>query len=168
MTPKNDANGSAANQWLVLAGFIALCLAVAGIAGWATNQSVATWYLTLNRPSWTPPNWLFAPVWTLLYVMMAVAAWQVWRVGGGFSGKARSALIIFFVQLALNFAWSFAFFAARSPALGLLVIVAMWLAIAATIAAFRPIDRLAAWLLVPYLVWVSYATALNFSIWTLN
>ncbi len=168
MAPNSRNTDHRATQWLVLAGFIALCLAVGSIAGWATSQSVTTWYLTLNRPSWTPPNWLFAPVWTVLYVLMAVAAWQIWRVGGGFNGKARSALLVFFVQLALNFAWSFAFFAVQSPALGLLVIIAMWLAIAATIAAFRPIDRLAAWLLGPYLVWVSYATALNFSIWTLN
>ena len=100
--------------------------------------------------------------------MMAVAAWRIWRSGGGFSGNARSALVMFFVQLALNFAWSFAFFGARSPILGLAVIILLWLAIAATISAFRPIDRLAAWLLAPYLVWVSYATALNFAIWTLN
>ncbi len=168
MMSEKDTTYPPTGQWFVLAGLIALCLAVAGIAGWATSQSVTTWYLTLNRPPWTPPNWLFAPVWTVLYVMMAVAAWRIWRAGNGFSGTARSALTIFFVQLSLNFSWSFAFFAAQSPALGLLVIVALWLAIAATIAAFRPIDWLAAWLLAPYLVWVSYATALNFSIWTLN
>jgi benzodiazapine receptor len=164
----NDNTSSPPGQWLVLAAFIVLCLAVAGVAGWATSQSVATWYLTLNRPSWTPPNWLFAPVWTTLYIMMAVAAWRIWRSGGGFTGTARPALVMFFVQLALNFAWSFAFFGARSPSLGLVVIIMLWLAIAATISAFRPIDRLAAWLLVPYLAWVSYATALNFAIWTLN
>ncbi len=166
--PTNDTTKPPSGQWLVLGGFIVLCLAVAGIAGWATSQSVATWYLTLNRPSWTPPNWLFAPVWTTLYIMMAVAAWRIWRSGGGFTGSVRSALMMFFVQLALNFAWSFAFFGARSPILGLLVIILLWLAIAATISAFRPVDRLAAWLLAPYLVWVSYATALNFAIWTLN
>ena len=168
MQPTDDNTCFPPGQWLVLAAFIILCLAVAAIAGWATSQSVATWYLTLNRPSWTPPNWLFAPVWTTLYIMMAVAAWRIWRSGGGFSGNARSALVMFFVQLALNFTWSFAFFGARSPILGLAVIILLWLAIAATISAFRPIDRLAAWLLAPYLVWVSYATALNFAIWTLN
>ena len=111
----NDNTSSPPGQWLVLAAFIVLCLAVAGVAGWATSQSVATWYLTLNRPSWTPPNWLFAPVWTTLYIMMAVAAWRIWRSGGGFTGRAWPALVMFFVQLALNFAWSFAFFGARSP-----------------------------------------------------
>ncbi len=168
MMPKNANSNSSPGQWLVLAAFIILCLAVAGIAGWATSQSVETWYLTLNRPAWTPPSWLFAPVWTTLYIMMAVAAWRTWRTGGGFTGQARFALAMFFIQLALNFTWSFAFFGSRSPALGLVVIIMLWLAIAATIAAFRPIDRFAAWLLAPYLVWVSYATALNFAIWTLN
>jgi len=152
------------NQWWVLAGFVALCLAVAGIAGWATSQSVTTWYLTLDRPSWIPPNWLFGPVWTLLYIMMAVAAWRVWRETGNQSGAMR----MFYLQLALNFAWSFAFFGAQSPVFGMIVIAALWLAIAATIAKFRMIDKPAAWLLVPYICWVSYASALNFAIWLMN
>lgn len=168
MTLKTDTTGSPASQWLALAGFVALCLAVGSIAGWATNQSVATWYMTLNRPSWTPPGWVFAPVWTVLYIMMGVAAWRIWRTGGGFAGRARLALIVFFVQLALNFSWSIAFFAARSTLLGLIAIAALWLAIVLTIKVFRPIDRLAAWLLAPYLLWVSFAAALNFAFWLLN
>ena len=166
--PNEDNTSYPAGQWFALAGFIALCLVVAGIAGWATSQSVTTWYVTLNRPFWTPPNWLFAPVWTVLYIMMAVAAWRIWLIRGGFTGEAHAPLLLFMIHLSLNFAWSFAFFAAQSTTLGLVVIIALWLSIATTIWAFRPIDHLAAWLLTPYLVWVSYATALNFSIWTLN
>lgn len=150
-------------QVLVLAGFVALCLAVAALGGFATFQSVAEWYPTLNKPSWTPPSWLFGPVWTLLYIMMAVAAWLVWR-----AGEARAAMILFGAQLLLNLAWSFLFFGARSPVLGLIDIVALWLAIAATIFAFAMRSRLAAFLMLPYLCWVSFATALNASIWMLN
>ena len=169
MTPKTEnAISPPGRQWLVLAGFVGLCLAVGSIAGWATNQSVATWYMTLNRPSWTPPGWVFAPVWTVLYIMMGVAAWRVWRAGGGFIGDARSALIVFFVQLTFNFTWSLAFFAARSTLLGLITITALWLTIALAISVFRPIDRLAAWLMAPYLLWVSFAAALNFAFWHLN
>jgi translocator protein len=150
-------------QWWGLAGFVALCLAVGGIAGFATSQSVVDWYPTLAKPSWTPPGWLFGPVWTVLYVMMGVAAWLVWRVG-----DARAALGIFAVQLALNMAWSFLFFGAKSPISGLVCIVLLWAAIVATIVAFRRKSGVAALLLLPYLAWVSFATALNTAIVTLN
>ena len=168
MTQNTGTVTGSRRQWLVLAGFVLLCLAVGSIAGWATNQSVTTWYQTLNRPSWTPPGWVFAPVWTVLYIMMGVAAWRIWRAGGGFAGAARTALIVFFVQLALNFNWSFAFFAAQSTLAGLITIAVLWLAVALTIRVFQPIDRLAAWLLAPYLAWVSFASALNFAFWVLN
>lgn len=150
-------------QWLVLAGLIVLCLAVGAIGGWATAQSVTDWYPTLVKPSWTPPNWLFAPVWTLLYIIMAIAAWLVWR-----SGNARGALLLFGAQLLLNLAWSILFFGARSPGLGLANIAILWIAIAATIFAFALRSRLAAFLMVPYLAWVSFASALNASIWMAN
>jgi translocator protein len=149
--------------WLVLAGFIALCLGAGFVASSATMQSVVEWYPTLNKPSWTPPNWLFAPVWTVLYIMMAVAAWLVWR-----AGNSKTALFLFFGQLLLNVAWSFLFFGAQSPLLGLINIVLMWLAIAITIFAFAMRSRLAAFLMVPYICWVSLATALNASIYMLN
>ncbi len=168
MTQNTGSITGPKRHWLVLAGFVLLCLAVGSIAGWATNQSVNTWYLTLNRPSWTPPGRVFAPVWTVLYIMMGVASWRVWRTGGGLNSKARSALTVFLVQLALNFMWSFAFFAAKSTLLGLITIATLWLAVALTISVFRPIDRLAAWLLAPYLAWVSFAAALNFAFWVLN
>jgi translocator protein len=150
-------------QWLVLAGFIALCFAVSALAGWVTVDAVTTWYPTINKPSWTPPSWLFAPAWAVLYFMMAIAAWLVWK-----AGNAKTALILFFGQLLLNLAWSFLFFGARSPVLGLIDSVAMWLAIAATIFAFSFRSRLAAFLMVPYLCWVSFATALNAAIVMLN
>jgi tryptophan-rich sensory protein len=121
------------------------------------------WYPTLNKPSWTPPSWLFGPVWTALYVLMAVAAWLVWK-----QGAARGAMILFGAQLLLNLAWSFLFFGARSPGLGLIEIVVMWLAVAATIFAFALKSRLAALLMVPYIAWVSFATALNAAIFMLN
>jgi translocator protein len=150
-------------QWLALAGFVVLCLAVGAIAGFATSQSVVDWYPTLNKPSWTPPGWLFGPVWTVLYMMMGVAAWLAWR-----AGDARAALGIFAVQLALNMAWSFLFFGMKSPVSGLICIVLMWIAIVATILAFRRKSGLAALLMLPYLAWVSFATALNGAIVALN
>lgn len=150
-------------QWWVLAGFLAVCLSVGALAGLVTAPAVTEWYPTLVKPSWRPPNWLFAPVWTILYVMMAVAAWLVWK-----AGNSRAALLLWAGQLLLNFAWSFLFFGARSPGLGLIDIVALWLAIAATLFAFSLKSRLAAALMLPYLFWVSFALALNASIFLLN
>jgi translocator protein len=148
------------NKWLVLVGLLVLCLAVGGGAGFLTAQSVVTWFPTLVKPSFNPPAWLFAPVWTTLYVMMAVAAWLVWL--------RKGSLVLFYVQLALNFAWSLLFFGLHSPALALVDIVALWIAILLTLLAFWKIDRRAGWLLVPYLAWVSFAGVLNASIWWLN
>jgi translocator protein len=150
-------------QWIVLAVFIAVCLGVGSLGGLATAQSVIEWYPGLNKPSWTPPSWLFGPVWTVLYVVMAVAAWLVWR-----KGNAMGALYLFAAQLLLNLAWSFLFFGARSPGLGLIDIILLWLAVAATIFAFAQHSRLAALLLTPYIAWVSFALVLNASIFMLN
>lgn len=125
-----------------------------------------TWYQEIERPSWTPPDLAFPIVWTLLYLTMAVAAWLVWRWGGG--AQLRRAFLLFALQLGLNFAWSFLFFGLRSPLLGLIDIVALWLAILATMAAFAPISRLAFWLMVPYWLWVTYAASLNLGILILN
>ena len=147
-------------KYLVLAAFLILCLAVGGGAGFLTSQSVLTWFPTLVKPSFNPPAWLFAPVWTTLYIMMAVAAWLVWL--------RKGSLVLFFVQLALNFAWSLLFFGLHSPALALLDIVALWIAILLTLIGFWKMDRRAGWLLVPYLAWVSFASVLNASIWWLN
>lgn len=152
------------NTWLVLAGFILLCLLVGMGAGFATQQSIDTWYNTLVKPSWNPPNWLFAPVWTVLYVMMAVAAWLVWLK----QQDTKGALILFFSQLALNFAWSFLFFGARSPGLGLIGVAFLLSAVAITTFVFWRISRPAGLLFVPYLAWTAFAAFLNLTIWRLN
>jgi translocator protein len=150
-------------KWWVLAGLIGLCLGGGMLSSLATMQSIAEWYPALNKPVWTPPNWMFAPVWTVLYIMMAVAAWLVWQ-----AGNARTAMILFFGQLALNISWSLVFFGAQSVFFGMINVVLMWLAIAATIFAFARHSRPAAYLMVPYLGWVSIATALNAAILMMN
>jgi translocator protein len=147
-----------------LAGFLVLCLAIGGVSGYATMGGIKVWYKTIRKPSFNPPNWLFGPVWTVLYIMMAVSAWLVWQTGGNIS----FALGLFTLQLALNFAWSFIFFRAQNIGWALVDILALWLTIAATVAVFSGISSLAAWLLLPYLAWVSFASLLNASIWRLN
>jgi len=154
------------NSILALALFVALCLGVSGLGAWFTSGSVATWYPTIRKPAWNPPAWVFGPVWTVLYVMMATAAWLVWRKAG-FSGAA-GAMGLFAAQLALNAAWSPLFFGLRSPAAGLADIVALWIAVGVTLFAFWRVVPLAGALLVPYWLWVTFATALNFAIWRLN
>lgn len=153
-------------NWLWLIGFIAVCFASAGLGASATSTSVGGWYQTLAKPSWNPPAWLFGPVWSVLYLMMAVAAWLVWR-GHGWSA-ARTALNWFGIQLALNVLWSFLFFGMQRPGLAFAEIVALWLAIVATCLAFRGKSVTAAWLLTPYLAWTSFAVFLNFAIWRMN
>lgn len=152
------------NKWMVLAGFIILCLGVGVVSGVMTAGAMVDWYPTLNKPFFNPPSWVFAPAWTILYIMMAVAAWRVWLAGP----SSKPALNLFFIQLVLNFLWSVFFFGLRSPALALIDIIAMWIMIALTMRAFFKIARPAGWLLVPYLAWVSFAAVLNASIWWLN
>lgn len=155
-----------ARSALVLLAFVAVCFAAAGLGSLFTTPQVAPggWYDSLDKPFFTPPGWLFGPVWTVLYLAMAVSGWLVWR-RQGFSGAAMS---LFFVQLALNLGWSIVFFGLRAPALGLVEITVLWVAILLTILAFRGISRPAALLLVPYLAWVTFATLLNAGIWWLN
>jgi len=153
-------------RWISLMGWIALCFAVAGVSSVWTAGSVEGWYRTLVRPSIAPPDWVFAPVWAVLYLLMAGAAWLVWEAP---ASPARNLGIgLFLLQLALNFAWTFLFF--RNHALGLALgeIVLLWLAILATILAFRLVSPVAALLLAPYLVWVGFATLLNGAFWRLN
>lgn len=141
---------------------------LAGIIGSIfTTPSIPIWYATLRKPSFTPPNWLFSPVWITLFIMMGLSAFLVWRKGLDFPG-VKMALVIFCVQLLFNMLWSIAFFGFKSPRLGFIVIVALWLAILLTILSFLKISNLAGGLLVPYILWVSFAAALNFSIWRLN
>jgi benzodiazapine receptor len=148
---------------LGLAGWLALCF---GAAAFGSQFMTGEWYAGLNKPAWNPPNWIFGPVWTALYTMMAVAAWLVWR-RGSFRAHAWP-LGIFLVQLTLNALWSWLFFGLRNPALAFVEIVALWLAIAMTLLLFRQRSPLAVWLLAPYLAWVSFAAVLNFTLWRMN
>ena len=160
------ARPSPTGQLLVLAGLIALCLAVGALGALATAQSVGTWYQTLAKPSFNPPDRVFGPVWTALYILMAVAAWLAWRSASW--RAARPALMLFALQLALNLGWSLLFFGARWIGGALVEVVLLWFAIAATIAAFRRHSQWAGILMMPYIAWVTFATALNFAIWRLN
>lgn len=151
---------------LGLLGFLIACFAVSALGGLITSSSVGSWYQTLAKPSFNPPDWLFAPVWTALYLMMAVAGWRVWRQVGWRNGGP--ALIAFAVQLALNLGWSAVFFGLRMPGPALAVIVLLLAAIAVTTRQFWRADRLAGALLLPYIAWVAFASLLNTSIWLLN
>lgn len=133
----------------------------------ATYPNLVPWYAGLTKPAFNPPNWIFAPVWTTLYALMAFSVWRILRLPPATPGR-HQALMLFFVQLALNAAWSWMFFAARSPILGLVNIVPQLLMVLATIRAFYRIDRIAAFCLLPLAAWVAFATALNASIWWLN
>jgi tryptophan-rich sensory protein len=154
------------HPYLGLAIFIVVCFAAAGIGGAVTTPKIATWYATLTKPSWNPPNWIFGPVWSALYFCMAVAAWLVWRQGG-FSG-AKVPLTLFAVQLTLNVLWSCIFFGLEKPGLAFVEVLLLWTAIAATMIVFWQRSMIAGILFVPYLAWVSFASFLNFTIWRLN
>jgi translocator protein len=159
-------NVSGKGDWIGLILFLLGCFSVAGLGSLATTPEIPTWYATLRKPAWNPPNWLFGPVWTALYAAMAIAAWIVWKRTGW--GGSNDALWLFVIQLALNLAWSFIFFRFHSPRWAFVEIVALWIAIAATLAKFAGISRASAMLLAPYLAWVTYAAALNFAIWRMN
>ena len=148
---------------LVLVAFVGACfLAAATGAVFPPGD----WYERLAKPSWRPPNWLFAPVWTVIYLTIAVSGWLVWRKYG-FAG-ATLPLAIYLLQLVLNAAWTPIFFGLRRPDLAFFEIVMLWLSIVATIATFRSLNAAAAWLLLPYLAWVTFAATLNFTVWRLN
>jgi tryptophan-rich sensory protein len=153
-------------QTLGLVVSMAVCFGAAGIGSMLTTPSIGGWYATLAKPAWSPPNWVFGPVWSLLYLAMAIAAWLVWRRIG--FPRAASALNLFAIQLVLNVCWSAIFFGAHRPGMAFAEILLLWLAILATMVAFRSFSRAAAWLMAPYLLWVAFAAALNFSIWRLN
>lgn len=152
--------------YVVLMLFIVGAAAVESLGGWLTFLSVKTWYPQLIKPSWTPPDAAFEPVWTLLYLMMAIAIWLVWKAPT--SRPKFFSYALFAIQISLNIIWSGLFFGMQNPGLALIDIAALWIAIAATMAAFWPISRTATYLLVPYLLWVTFATALNAAIWHLN
>lgn len=138
-----------------------------GIGAVFTTAAIPTWYATLVKPALAPPNWIFGPVWTLLFVLMGVAAFFIWQHGTG-RKEVRIALGIFLVQLLLNTLWSILFFGFQNPAAAFAEIILLWLTILATIIYFAKISKPAAWLLVPYIVWVSFASYLNYAIWQLN
>lgn len=153
-------------DYAALAGFILLNAAISALGGWATAGSVGTWYPTLEKPSFNPPNWIFAPVWTALYLMIAIAGWRAWRRAEG--PRLRLALTAYAVQLALNLSWSFVFFGAQRIGAALAVIAVLLAAILANAWLFWRIERAAGALLVPYAAWVSFATLLNAALWRLN
>ncbi len=160
------ANDMVARFWLPLASFLVLTLGVFGIGGAVTATNVGGWYQTLAKPAFNPPDWVFGPVWTVLFVLMALAAALVWR-HGPVPGR-RPAIAWFLAQLALNLAWTCLFFGLQQVGLALLCLILLWFAIAATLWQFGRNDRLAGWLLAPYLAWVSFAGILNLAIWRLN
>ena len=154
---------STGRQTIALVGWLALCFVAAGSAVFVSTDG---WYATLHKPSWNPPAWVFGPAWSLLYVLMAAAAWFVWREGGW--ETQRKALGLFLVQWLLNALWTPLFFGMHRPGLALAEIIVLWLAIAATLASFWRVSKIAGVLLAPYLAWVSFAAVLNAAIWRLN
>ena len=166
MSTKKTDEMSGLARWAGLVTFIVLCLGAGGLGAIATTPEIPTWYQDLVKPSWNPPAYLFGPVWTALFVMMAIAGWLVWKPRG--FTQAAVPLTLFGSQLVLNVAWSWIFFGAHQPGWAFLEIIVLWLAILATTAAFFRSDKTAGWLMIPYLAWVSFASVLNFTIWRLN
>jgi tryptophan-rich sensory protein len=147
---------------------VTTCMVIGYLSGMATRDSITTWYPTLIKPAFNPPNWIFAPVWSLLYVMMGVAAGIVWDKLELDEINVKKAFSFFIIQLGLNALWSYLFFGLHNPLLALVEIVLLWLMIFETYTLFIKIDKKAGMLLLPYLAWVSFATILNGSIWWLN
>jgi len=144
-----------------------VCLLVGFLSSFATQSSVNSWYLTLNKPSFNPPNWVFAPVWTFLYILMGIAAGLVWAKGY-YHLWVKTALYHFVFQLLLNALWSIVFFGLKNPFIALLIITGLNVLLLFTFKSFKVADTKAAYLLLPYMVWVGFATVLNFAIWYLN
>jgi benzodiazapine receptor len=151
-----------ASSFLSLLAFLALNM-IAAASGALFRPGA--WHRWLKKPSWNPPNWLFAPAWSVLYLMIAVAGWRVFDARGW---AAAPELTVYFISLCLNAGWSGLFFGLKKPGVAFVELLGLWASIAIMIAMFMPIDSVAAWLLVPYLCWVTFAGALNFSIWRLN
>ena len=155
-----------ARQVIALAVSIGICLGAAGLGAILTTPPIHPWYAAVLKPHWTPPNRVFGPVWTALYLSMAVAAWLVWRQDG-FS-HAKLPLTLFAIQLGMNVAWSGLFFRLRLVGVAFLEVVLLWLFILSTTIEFWPVSRMASWLMLPYLTWVTCAAALNAAIWRMN
>lgn len=142
-------------------------LLVGAVAGLFTSSGVNGWYAVANKPWFNPPNWIFAPMWTLLYILMGIAFFLVWKASADKNVK-QTAMILFSIQLVINFFWSFIFFKLQQPGWAFAEIIFMWVMILLMILWFGKISATAAWLLVPYICWVSFAAVLNYSIWKLN
>ena len=155
-----------ATEFLKLVATVLLCQIAGFLGSLFTIPAIPTWYAGLKKPFFTPPDWIFSPVWISLFILMGISLFFVWRRQG--HPQLRIALFFFFVQLFLNVFWSAAFFGLRAPLLGLIDIVLLWIAILLTIRRFSKISQFAGVLLLPYFVWVSFATLLNFSLWILN
>jgi tryptophan-rich sensory protein len=147
---------------------VAICLVVGYLSSITTQSSINTWYPTLIKPSFNPPNWLFAPVWTLLFIMMGIAAGMIWNHLENQRELVKKALLFFTVQLLLNALWSYLFFGLNNVLLALIEVILLWLVIYETFHIFRKIDKKAAYLFIPYLIWVAFAAVLNGSIYYLN
>ena len=166
MSVANGQRFKSSRDLLGLVGFVAICLLFSSIGGAITATSVGTWYQALQKPPFNPPDWVFAPVWAMLYLLMAIAGWRVWR---RVQFKLRwQALIVFAVQLGLNLAWSYLFFGLQRIDLAMIEIIILLFTIIANTILFWWIDRLAGMLFVPYVLWVMYAMLLNGSLWLLN
>ncbi len=153
-------------KWASLSGWLLLCYAVAGLGGWWTSAELRDWYLGLRRPRIAPPNWVFGPVWSILYAFMSVAVWQI---GLQPPSPLRSkALLLFFVQLVLNLLWTWLFFREHDIGNALADVLLLWIAIGAETVIFWQLQQSAAWLMAPYWAWVSFAVVLNFEYWRLN
>lgn len=153
-------------RWLPLMSWLAVCYGVSAVGAAVTMYAVETWYQGLVKPALSPPDWVFGPVWTVLYGLMALAVWLVWTSED--SVTRRRAIVWFCAQLAANLMWSFVFFGAQRPELGVMDIMVLWALIVATMVFFFKVNRTAGWLMVPYLAWVTFAGYLNWAIWVMN
>ena len=156
------------NKIIKIIAAVAVCLAIGYFSGTVTRSAILDWYPILEKPSFNPPNWIFAPVWTALYIMMGVAAGLVWNRIKYETEAVKKALVFFIIQLILNAMWSYLFFGLRNPMLAGLEIIVLWLMIYETYIQFNKINKIAGYLFIPYLAWVSFAAVLNASIWWLN
>jgi tryptophan-rich sensory protein len=155
-----------ANQIIKLVASLLLPLAIGGIAGIFTTEAIPEWYASLNQPSFNPPNWIFGPVWTTLYVILGISLFMIWKMES--SKKRNQAILIFMAQLLLNFGWSFCFFYFKMIGLALIEIVVLWSIIVLMLTRFYKLKPLAAYLNIPYLLWVTFATVLNAAYFFLN
>ena len=156
------------SKYLRIIYFVAIFLLVGYLSSITTQSSINTWYPTLIKPSFNPPNWLFAPVWTLLFIMMGIAAGMIWNQLENQRELVKKALLFFTVQLLLNALWSYLFFGLNNVLLALIEVILLWLVIYETFHIFKKIDKKAAYLFIPYLIWVAFAAVLNGSIYYLN